>query len=122
MMSVMAEGDAVAGLGVRVRLDGRAHRSDVSALKAWLEREEVLRGAVDEGALTIEEQVSADGPDGHMGADYEIVLLITGTLLNVAQLAEYTARAVKAWRDNRRRVESGEPPETRVDRLDRDGE
>lgn len=122
MMSVMAEGDAVAGLGVRVELERGTRRSEVNALKAWLEREELLKRAVDEGALTIEEQVSADGSDGHMGADYEIVLLITGTLVNVAQLVDYTTRAVKAWRDNRRRVGSGEPPETRVDPLDPDGE
>jgi hypothetical protein len=38
----------------------------------------------------------------------------------VATLAEYTQRAVRAWQDNRRRVEDGEPPRTLVEPLDPD--
>ncbi|POX56911.1 hypothetical protein C3489_03005 [Streptomyces sp. Ru71] len=113
----MAEGDAEAGAGVRVALDASASRADVGALQAWLEQEQPIQELVRAGALRIEVR-PGDGADEHMGSAWEIALHIVGEVTTVATLAEYTSRAVKAWKANRRRVENGEPPRTRVDPLD----
>ncbi|MEU7054668.1 hypothetical protein [Streptomyces sp. NPDC046197] len=119
----MAEGDGVAGRGIRVRLDGSASRSDVGALKAWLERERPLEELVREGQLRILERPRTDGPSGHMGIGMEIVLVLVGAGANVAfkELLEQTKRAVAAWRTNRGEVESGDPPEGHVDPVNLDG-
>lgn len=116
MMEGMAEGEGVADQGIRVRLDARASRSDISALKAWLEREKVLEG------LRIVERPRGDAPDGHMGVAMEIWLAVVSstTTIAVSKLLDQTARAVQAWRANRREVESGEPPEASVDPVNLD--
>ena len=122
----MAEGEGVAGRGIRVRLDGRASRSDVAALKAWLERETSLEELVRDGHLRIIERPRADGPSGHMGAGMEIVLALVGggatggASVVFRELLDQTKRAVAAWLANRREVESGDPPEGRVDPVDLD--
>lgn len=122
MMADMTEGDGVAVLGVRVRLGEGASASDVRALRAWLEREKTLEELLRDGSLRIVEQTSADTPQGQMGPDLELVLELIGELVTVATLADYTARAVRTWQNNRRRVQGGEPPEPEVRPLDRDGE
>ena len=109
MMSDMTEGDEVAVLGVRVRLGAGATADDVRALKTWLEREEPLAELVSERHLTIEEQAGTDGADGRMGPDIELVLRVLGHVVTIAALTEYTARAVKTWTNNRRRLQRGDP-------------
>lgn len=120
MMWRMAEGDAVAGTGVRVRLDSSASRTDAGALQTWLEQEQPLQELVRGGSLRIDVRPSTDAQQPHMGSPWEIVLHILGDVTTVATLAEYTTRAVRAWQENRRRVENGEPPRTRVEPLDSD--
>ncbi|WP_330461536.1 hypothetical protein OIB37_34505 [Streptomyces sp. NBC_00820] len=116
----MAEGDAVAESGVRVRLDGRASGGDVTALRAWLEREKPLAERMDAETLRVEERPRTDGPQGHMGFGTEIVLVMveSATTAAVAELLGHVERAVKAWLANRRRVESGEAPRARIEPLD----
>ncbi|GHF74341.1 hypothetical protein GCM10018783_50080 [Streptomyces griseosporeus] len=122
MMWTMAEGDAVAGLGVRVRLDGNVSGSDVGALKKWLEQEQPLAELIREHRVSVEERHRTDGPAGHMGLGTEILLVIveTGTTVTVASLTQHVERAVRAWLANRRRVESGEPPRPQITDLDSD--
>ncbi|MFG2130985.1 hypothetical protein ACGFNV_24645 [Streptomyces sp. NPDC048751] len=112
----MAEGEGVADQGIRVRLDESASRSDVSALKAWLEREQLLE------ELRIVERPRGDVPDGHMGVAMEIWLVVVSSSTTVVtdRLLSHITRAVRAWQDNRREVESGEPPQVRVDRVNPD--
>lgn len=105
----------MAGLVIRVWMDGNTGRSEVSALKAWLEREKPLEELVRSGDLRIEERVREDTPPGRMGPDWEIVLRVVETFTGVALLAEQTKRAVDAWRTNRGRVGQGEPPRPRVE-------
>ncbi|MFJ8198947.1 hypothetical protein [Streptomyces sp. NPDC096152] len=119
----MAEGDGVAGRGIRVRLDGSAgSTNDVAALKAWLERERPLEELVRGGRLRILERPRTDGPPGHMGVGMEILLVVVGvgTEITFRELLAQTKRAVAAWKENRRRVERGDPPEERVDPVDLD--
>lgn len=105
----------MAGVVIRVWLDGNAGRSEVSALRAWLGREKPLEELVRDGTLRIEERISQDSPPGRMGPDWEIVLHVVEGFTAVAQLAEHTKRAVDAWRTNRGRVGRGEPPTPRVE-------
>lgn len=121
MMSGMTEGDEVAVLGVRVRLGAGATVDDVRALKTWLEREEPLEELLSGQHLRIEEQTSTDGTKGRLGPDLELVLRIIGDVVTVAALTEYTARAVKAWANNRRRLQGGDP-EPQIRPVDSDGE
>ncbi|MBN0043432.1 hypothetical protein JS756_04815 [Streptomyces actuosus] len=119
----MAEGDAVAGSGVRVRLDGGVGGSDVSALKTWLEQEQPLAELIRAHRVTVEERHRTDEPDGrHMGLGTEILLVIVGSTATVTatSLIEHVERAVKAWLANRRQVESGEPPRPTISELDSD--
>jgi hypothetical protein len=118
----MAEGEGVAGRGIRVRLDGSASNKDVSALKAWLERENPLDELVRDGRLRILEQPRSDVPPGHMGAGMEILLVVVGVGADVVfkELLAQTRRAVTAWRDNRHRVEPGASPKERVDPVNVD--
>ncbi|MEU0602557.1 hypothetical protein ABZ484_30665 [Streptomyces sp. NPDC006393] len=118
----MAEGDGVAGRGIRVRLDGSASNNDVAALKAWLEREKPLDDRVRDGQLQILERSRPGGPPGHMGAGMEILLVVIGAGAEAVfrELLEQTRRAVAAWLENRRRVESGDSPEARVDPVNPD--
>ncbi|MET7289943.1 hypothetical protein [Streptomyces sp. NPDC005573] len=116
----MTEGDAVARSGVRVRLDGRANADDVTALKAWLERENPLAERIRAQTLLVEERTRTDGPQEHMGFGTEIVLVVVGsaTTAAVTELLGYVERAVRAWLENRRRVESGAAPRARIEPLD----
>ncbi|MFE9169168.1 hypothetical protein ACFYNZ_06515 [Streptomyces kebangsaanensis] len=118
----MAEGEGVAGRSIRVRLDGNASSKDLGALKAWLERERPLEELVRDGRLRIVEQPRSDGPSGHMGVGMEILLVLIGAGADAVskELVAQTRRAVEAWLENRRRVESGDPPEPRVDPVRRD--
>ncbi|GED85837.1 hypothetical protein [Streptomyces sp. 6-11-2] len=118
----MAEGDGVAGRGVRVRLDGSASNKDVGALKAWLEREKPLEDLVSGGRLRIVEQPRSDVPPGRMGAGMEILLFLLGAGAEAVfdELVAQTRRAVAAWLENRRRVESGDSPRTHVDPVHHD--
>lgn len=109
MMSGMTEGDEVAVLGVRVRLGDGATVDDVRALRAWLERDEPLEQMISDETLRIEERTSTDGPKGRLGPDVELVLQLLGDVVTVVALTEYTARAVKTWKNNRRRLQGGEP-------------
>ncbi|MEU6177683.1 effector-associated constant component EACC1 [Streptomyces coeruleorubidus] len=117
----MTEGDRVAVLGVRVRLGVGATVDDVRALKAWLEREEPLEDLLSKRHLSIEEQAGTAGADGRLGPDIELVLRVLGDVVTVAALTEYTARAVKTWTNNRRRLQGGDP-EPQIRPLDPDGE
>ncbi|MCK8433634.1 hypothetical protein G3I77_11470 [Streptomyces sp. D2-8] len=121
MMSDMAEGDRVAVLGVRVRLGADATVDDVRALKTWLEREEQLAELLAGEQLRIEVQTGADGTEGRLGPDLELVLKVLGDVVTVAALTEYTARAVKTWTNNRRRLQGGHP-DPQIRPLDPDGE
>ncbi|MFF8946384.1 hypothetical protein ACF1A5_29770 [Streptomyces sp. NPDC014864] len=109
----------MAGLIIRVWLDGKTDTNELSALKAWLEREKPLEELVRSRNLHIEERARQDTPPGRMGPDWEIVLRVietsSGVVLLAEQVAEQTRRAVNAWRTNRGRVGQGEPPNPRVE-------
>ncbi|GAA2298093.1 hypothetical protein GCM10010234_45730 [Streptomyces hawaiiensis] len=117
----MTEGDEVAVLGVRVRLGAGATVDDVRALKAWLERDEPLEELVSGRHLRIEAQPATDGTPGRLGPDLELVLKVLGDVVTLAALTEYTARAVKTWTNNRRRLQGGDP-DPQIRSLDPDGE
>jgi hypothetical protein len=121
MMSSMTEGERVTVLGVRVRLGAGATVDDVRALKTWLEREEPLEELVSARHLAIEERSGTDGADGRLGPDIELVLRVLGDVVTIAALTEYTARAVKTWTNNRRRLQRGDP-DPQIRPLDPDGE
>ncbi|PAZ16444.1 hypothetical protein CLM62_07680 [Streptomyces sp. SA15] len=118
----MAEGDEVAGRGIRVRLEGDATESDVGALRKWLEREKPLDELVRSGRLQIHERSRGDETGAPMGVGMEIVVALTGGAASVVfrELLDQVKRAVEAWRANRSEVEDGEPPEARVDTVDPD--
>ncbi|MFF7314482.1 hypothetical protein [Streptomyces sp. NPDC008137] len=111
----------MAVLGVRVRLGDGATVDDVRALRAWLERDEPLEQLLSREQLRIEERTSTDGPKGRLGPDIEIVLQLLGDVATVAALTDYTARAVKTWKNNRRRLQGGEP-DSEIRPLGSDGE
>ncbi|MFJ4538593.1 hypothetical protein ACIP39_21935 [Streptomyces tibetensis] len=117
----MTEGDEVAVLGVRVRLGAGATVDDVRALKTWLERDEPLEELVSGRHLRIEARPAPDGTPGRLGPDIELVLKLLGDVVTLAALTEYTARAVKTWTNNRRRLQGGDP-EPQIRSLDPDGE
>ncbi|GAA4305624.1 hypothetical protein GCM10023086_23490 [Streptomyces venetus] len=117
----MTEGDQVAVLGVRVRLGAGATVDDVRALKTWLEREEPLERLCSEEVLSIEERTSTDAAKGRLGPDLELVLKVLGDVVTIAALTEYTARAVKTWTNNRRRLQGGDP-DPQIRPLEPDGE
>ncbi|MFI6373831.1 hypothetical protein [Streptomyces sp. NPDC050546] len=117
----MTEGDEVAVLGVRVRLGVGATGDDVRALRAWLERDEPLEQLLSAGQLRIEERTSTDAPKGRLGPDIELVLQLLGDVATVVALTEYTNRAVKTWKNNRRRLQGGEP-DSEIRPLGPDGE
>lgn len=102
---------------VRVRLSQGASESDIRALKAWLEREQLLAGLGSSGALEIQERPApADGSASPMGAALEIVLVLVGAAAPKVfdEVFEQVKSGVRAWRENRRAVERGEPPEVEV--------
>lgn len=118
----MTEGEDVATRAIRVRLDGTASQSDIDALKKWLEREKPLEELVRNGDLRIQESAGTDkqGTDEHgrpMGAAIEILMLLSGAAAQSAfdTVFKQVGRGVKAWYENRRSVESGDPPDYDVD-------
>ncbi|MGA5140305.1 hypothetical protein [Streptomyces azureus] len=117
----MTEGDRVAVLGVRVRLGDGATMEDVRALRAWLERDEPLENLLSAQHLRIEERTRTDGTKGRLGPDVELILRLLSDVATVAALTDYTARAVKTWKNNRRRLHGGEP-DTDIRQLGPDGE
>ncbi|MEW2414638.1 hypothetical protein AB0953_13040 [Streptomyces sp. NPDC046866] len=113
----------MASTAVRVRLKQGASESDIGALKAWLEREHKLEALRDAGGLEIRERAgTADGPGSPMGAGLEIVLVLIGAVAPKLfdEVYEQVKSGVRAWQENRRSVERGEPPEAEVTR-DGDG-
>ncbi|MET9395136.1 hypothetical protein ABZY20_32800 [Streptomyces sp. NPDC006624] len=111
----------MAVLGVRVRLGAGATVDDVRALKTWLEREQPLAELRAQNELSIEARTSTDGTKGRLGPDLELVLKVLGDVVTVVALTEYTARAVKTWSNNRRRLERGDP-DPQIGPLDSDEE
>lgn len=109
----------MANTAIRVRLTQGASESDIGALKAWLEREQKLEALRNSGRLEIQERAGTeDGPASPMGAGLEITLVLIGAgapkLFD--EVFEQVKSGVRAWRENRRSVERGEPPEVEVAR------
>ncbi|MGW4687331.1 hypothetical protein ACWEPM_20865 [Streptomyces sp. NPDC004244] len=107
----------MANTAVRVRLTEGASESDIGALKAWLERERKLEALRDAGCLEIRERAgTVDGTANPMGAGLEIVLVLIGAAAPKLfdEVYEQAKSGVRAWRENRRAVERGEPPEVEV--------
>ncbi|MEU2560883.1 hypothetical protein ABZ626_16320 [Streptomyces longispororuber] len=100
---------------------GAAGDSDVRALKKWLERELALEAWAEQEKLRIELRAdstdSADARGRPMGAGLEILVVL---LTAVSQpffndVYDKVKSGVQAWRENRRSVESGDPPEHRIE-------
>lgn len=108
--------------GIRVRLDGPASESDITALRNWLERERLFEELIRRGALRIEERPRTDESGAPMGVGMDIVVLLlnAGVGVALAELLEQVKKAVAAWRENRRAVERGEPPSGSVEPVDAD--
>ncbi|WP_030192437.1 hypothetical protein [Streptomyces sp. NRRL S-87] len=106
---------------VRVRLVRGASESDVGALKAWLEREQKLAALTAGGTLEIQERTGAEDGSAHpMGTGTDIVLVLVGAAAPKLfdEVYEQVKSGVRAWRENRRAVERGEPPEVEVEPAD----
>ncbi|MER5930101.1 hypothetical protein [Streptomyces sp. NPDC002054] len=101
---------------VRVRLTHGASESDIGALKAWLEREQKLEELRSRGRLAIEERAGTEESGHAMGAGLEIVLVLIGVVASKLfdEVYEQVKSGVRAWQENRRAVERGEPPEVEV--------
>ncbi|MFJ9728185.1 hypothetical protein ACIRP3_36125 [Streptomyces sp. NPDC101209] len=113
----MAEGDGVADQEIRVRLDRTAGDRDVVALRQWLEREEPLAEGLRRGELQIElRDRRNEDPGTPMGFGTEVVVVVIGGAASAAfkELMVAVRLAVVAWRENRRSVEAGDPPEAQV--------
>ncbi|MDT6985875.1 hypothetical protein ACFSUJ_17720 [Streptomyces lusitanus] len=117
----MAEGDGVADQDICIRLEGNATEGDVTALRNWLEREKPLEDLLRYGRVRIRERPATDHDGAPMGTSQEIVIAVTsaGATVVFQELLEQVRRGVRAWRDNRREVENGEPPEGRVEPVNR---
>ncbi|MHC5903164.1 hypothetical protein ACVNF4_04510 [Streptomyces sp. S6] len=115
----MADGEAVPESGWRVRLGGG---SDADALKAWLEREELLGGLVREGRLRFEVRPSAGGEHEHMGLQMDLVVQIVDSVADLATIGGVLLSSVHAWRSNRDRVTGEATADPPVDPLDPDQE
>ncbi|MET9958401.1 hypothetical protein ABZ128_04825 [Streptomyces sp. NPDC006326] len=113
----------MANTAIRVRLMQGASESDIRALKAWLERERKLEGLRDSGVLEVQERAGAqDGSASPMGAGLEIMLVLLGAVTPklFEEVFEQVKSGVRAWQENRRAVERGEPPEAEIT-ADSDG-
>ncbi|MFZ4152277.1 hypothetical protein [Streptomyces pseudogriseolus] len=117
----MAEGDGVADQDICIRLEGNATEGDVTALRNWLERERPLEDLLRGGRVRIRERPATDHDGTPMGTSQEIVIAVTsaGATVVFQELLEQVRRGVRAWRDNRREVENGEPPQGRVEPVNR---
>ncbi|MFF5252522.1 hypothetical protein ACFY4K_10795 [Streptomyces leeuwenhoekii] len=118
----MAEGDGVTTRGIRIRLDRTASESDIGALHKWLEREKPLEELVRTGRLRIHERSRTDETGAPMSIGMEIVVALAGAAGSVLfqELLDQVKKAVQAWRDNRREVEDGEPPQGLVEPVNLD--
>ncbi|MEQ8145648.1 hypothetical protein [Streptomyces sp. OP7] len=124
----MAEGDGVADQDICIRLDGTATEGDIAALRNWLEREKPLDDLLGHGRVRMRVRPATDvGPatdrsGAPMGTSTEIVIAVTsaGATVVFQELLEQVKRGVLAWQANRRRVENGEPPQGRVEPVNRD--
>ncbi|AVZ77054.1 hypothetical protein SLUN_37705 [Streptomyces lunaelactis] len=106
----------MANPAIRVRLKQGASESDVGALKAWLEREHRLEQLRTNGDLEIKQRAGTEEHGAPMSAAWEILLVLIGAVgstVFVEVLAQVKS-GVRAWQDNRRSVEHGEPPEVEV--------
>lgn len=113
----MTKGEGLEKRVVRIRLGQGASASDVGALKAWLEREHKLEALRSSGGLEITERAGAEEhPGSPMGAGLEITLVLVGIIgpKLFDEVYEQAKSGVRAWRENRRSVEQGEPPEVEV--------
>ncbi|WP_405992039.1 hypothetical protein [Streptomyces sp. NBC_00986] len=109
---------------IRIRLDGTEDARDVGALMAWLEREGPLEERLRAGELQVREaRPSGAEPGAPMGVGSEIVVALVSSAAAPVfnQLVQDISRAVAAWRNNRREVEHGEPPQVDVDVVSSDG-
>ncbi|MEV6732601.1 MULTISPECIES: hypothetical protein [unclassified Streptomyces] len=100
-----------------MRLTQGASESDIGALKAWLEREQKLERHRNDGVLEIHVRAGTeDGPGSPMGTGMEITLVLIGAAASKLfdEVFEQVKSGVRAWRENRRSVERGEPPEVEV--------
>ncbi|MBW5482172.1 hypothetical protein [Streptomyces bambusae] len=109
----------MANTAVRVRLTRGASEGDVAALKAWLERERKLEALRSSGELEIQERAGTQDGQGQarpMGAGLDIMLVLIGAAAPKLfdEVYEQVKSGVRAWRENRRDVENGEPPEVEV--------
>ncbi|MFF4101851.1 hypothetical protein [Streptomyces sp. NPDC001903] len=107
----------MANTAIRVRLTQGGSEGDIGALKAWLEREQKLEALRNSGRLEIHESAGEeDGPGSPMGAGMDIVLVLIGAVAPKVfdEVFEQVKSGVRAWRENRRAVERGEPPEVDV--------
>ncbi|MFD4788654.1 hypothetical protein ACFWN1_16665 [Streptomyces sp. NPDC058459] len=112
---------------IRVRLDETASETDVGALKKWLEREKPLAELANQGELQIQESAGShrrarDRPGAPMGAGIEILMLLSGAAAQSVfdTVLRQVVKGVKAWHENRRSVESGDPPDYDVGPVDLD--
>ncbi|MEU0288343.1 hypothetical protein [Streptomyces sp. NPDC006147] len=110
-----------------IRLDGTATEGDISALRNWLEREKPLDDLLGDGRVRMRVRPATDVGDADrsgapMGTSTEIVIAVTsaGATVVFQELLEQVKRGVLAWQANRRRVENGEPPQGRVEPVNRD--
>lgn len=107
----------MANNAIRVRLTQGASESDIRALKAWLEREQEIEARRNSGRLEVHERAEApDGSASPMGAGLEIVLVLIGAVSPrlFDELLQQVKSGVRAWQENRRAVERGEPPEADI--------
>ncbi|MCO4700103.1 hypothetical protein LRR80_06208 [Streptomyces sp. RO-S4] len=113
---------------IRIRLVGPATEGDIPALRNWLEREKPLEDLLGDGRVRMRVRPATDvGPAAEgaatpMGTSTEIVIAVTsaGATVVFQELLEQVKRGVLAWQANRRRVEDGEPPQGRVEPVNRD--
>ncbi len=101
-------------LVLRLRLSGPDTDRETAALRAWLEREQLLEQWTRQGAIRIEMwTVPVEDGDGHpMGDANELLIVALGLLAQpaLADLYDAVKRGVRAWSENRRQVEGGTPP------------
>lgn len=105
---------------IRVTLSGDAANDvDIDALKKWLERERSLQAWVRDDKLHIHERARIDenDPGTTMGAGMEILLVVIGATSSrlFDEVLAATRAGVIAWRENRRAVESGDPPVAEIE-------
>ncbi|WEV27664.1 hypothetical protein OYE22_22660 [Streptomyces sp. 71268] len=100
---------------LRLRLSGPDTDRETAALRAWLEREQLLEQWTRQGAVRIEMRTApVEDGDGHpMGDANELLIVAVGLLAQpaLADLYDAVKRGVRAWSENRHQVEGGTPPQ-----------